>query len=381
MKNFSFVTAGKILFGRGQTQNAHELVRAFGHRILLVRGRSLEWVDGFSHRLQGADCNVFTCYSSGEPTLAQVAETLALGREQGIDVVVAVGGGSTIDLGKAVAALIPNRGKLLDYLEVVGKGQPLDVGPLPFVAIPTTAGTGAEVTKNAVISVPERGRKVSLRDDRMIADVAIIDPSLTDRSPRGVTLASGLDAITQVIEPYISAKANPLTDALCFDAIPRGFSALARLMATEDSGARDDLALTSLLGGLALANSGLGAVHGLAGVIGGRSGAPHGALCGRLLPSVLRMNRRRCAIENSSLERYLEVEAWIVSSLGGNTTQAFATLENKMDQWGLPKLSNLIPASSNLNAIAEEAKLSSSMSANPFPVGSEDLARALKEAG
>jgi alcohol dehydrogenase class IV len=189
------------------------------------------------------------------------------------DWVAALGGGAAIDLGKALAALIPAPDGPMEHLEVVGKGLPLKVPPLPFIAIPTTAGTGAEVTRNAVIGLPDHGRKVSLRDERMVARVAIVDPALTDGCPRGVTLASGLDAVTQVIEPFVSVKATPYTDALARPAIATGMAALMRLMQGEDPEARDRLAWVSLCGGLALSNGGLGAVHGFAGVIGGMTGA------------------------------------------------------------------------------------------------------------
>jgi alcohol dehydrogenase class IV len=266
----------------------------------------------------------------------------------------------------------------MDHLEVVGRGLPLAAPPLPLAALPTTAGTGAEVTRNAVIEVPEHRRKVSLRDRRMLPDLAIVDPALTDGTPKGVTLASGLDAVTQVIEPYVSSRANPLTDALCRDAIPRGLGALVRLMAAEDAGARDAMAWTSLCGGLALANSGLGAVHGLAGVLGGVTGAPHGAICGRLLPGVLAANR--AAAGGRAADRLAEVEGWIGAALGVPAGEAVAALARWCDAQGLPRLAGMGLAEAECDAVAEAAGASSSMRGNPVALPPATLAAVLRAA-
>ncbi|TGN43847.1 iron-containing alcohol dehydrogenase, partial [Paracoccus liaowanqingii] len=268
---FAFATATEILFGRGQADLAPARVAALGRRVLLVHGRNPSRSAPLAGALRALGCEVTAFAVPSEPDMARVASGLTMAA--GSQVVVAMGGGAVIDAGKAIAALVPATRPMLDHLEVVGQGLPLDHPPLPFVAIPTTAGTGAEVTRNAVIGVPDHARKVSLRDARMLPRLAIVDPGLTDGCPRAVTLASGLDALTQVIEPFVCTRANPLTDALCRDAIPRGLAAIARLMQAEDAGARDEMAWVSLCGGLALANAGLGAVHGLAGPLGGLTGA------------------------------------------------------------------------------------------------------------
>ncbi|MGR3448352.1 MAG: iron-containing alcohol dehydrogenase, partial [Paracoccus sp. (in: a-proteobacteria)] len=293
MTAFAFATATEILFGRGQADGAPGRIAAMGRRVLLVHGRDAGRSAGLRAGLRAEGCAIAGFPVEAEPDMALIDAGVDAGR--GVDVVVAMGGGAVIDAGKAIAALIPATRPMLDHLEVVGQGLPLDHPPLPFVAMPTTAGTGAEVTRNAVIGVPEHRRKVSLRDARMLPRLAIVDPGLTDGCPRGVTLASGLDAITQVIEPYVGTRANPLTDALCRDAIPRGLAAIRRLMEDDDAAARDEMAWVSLCGGLALANAGLGAVHGLAGPLGGLTGAGHGAICGTLLPHVLVANRRGVA--------------------------------------------------------------------------------------
>jgi alcohol dehydrogenase class IV len=250
------------------------------------------------------------------------------------------------------------------------------------VALPTTAGTGAEVTRNAVISVKEHARKVSLRDARMLPRLAIVDPALTDGCPRAITLASGLDAITQVIEPYVCTRANPLTDALCRDASPRGLSALIRLMQAEDAHARDEIAWVSLCGGLALANAGLGAVHGLAGPLGGLTGAAHGAICGVLLPHVLIANR--AAVTDPALAARLdEVGRWIAAAFD-RTDGALAPAAAHLADWGrasgLPGLTALGVDAAAMAAAAEAAATSSSMKANPASLSAEVLLSVMRAA-
>lgn len=248
--------------------------------------------------LEQLGCNVVEFAVAHEPDLPLVsAGTLAA--RGGTQVVVGLGGGAVIDTAKAIAALAPAHRPILDHLEVVGQGLPLEVPPLPVVAIPTTAGTGAEVTRNAVITVAEHRRKVSLRDPAMLPALAIVDPALTDGTPRAITLASGLDAVTQVIEPYISSRANPMTDALCRSAIAPGLAALRQLIDMgEDARARDALAWTSLCGGLALANAGLGVVHGLAGPLGGCQGPRMARFVGRCCPMGWPRMPRAQAIRN-----------------------------------------------------------------------------------
>lgn len=377
--SFSFATATEILFGRGEVAQAAPRVAALGEAVLLVQGATPARSDALAAALAAWGCRVTRFAVAQEPDMARVEAGLAVARAAGATVVVALGGGAVIDAGKAIAALVPATRPMLDHLEVVGQGLPLDHAPLPFVAIPTTAGTGAEVTRNAVIGVPAQGRKVSLRDIRMLPRLAIVDPALTDHCPRGVTLASGLDAVTQVIEPFTSPRANPFTDALCRDAIPRGLAALIRLMQAEDAQARDDLAWVSLCGGLALANAGLGAVHGLAGPLGGLTGAAHGAICGTLLPHVLRANRRAVA----DPARLDQVAAWIGAALG--VAPGMEVAAPALAAWaraqGLPGLTGLgIDAAAQARA-AQAAAASSSMKANPVVLSETDLTRIMQEAG
>jgi alcohol dehydrogenase class IV len=376
--SFSILQPGRILFGRGVAAQAVGLVSGIGTRVLLVQGASASRSDWLAEGLTGQGAVVTRLSCGTEPTLPMLLSSLALGRAAAPDVVVALGGGAVIDLAKALAALIPATGDPMDHLEVVGKGLPLTAAPLPFVALPTTSGTGAEVTKNAVIGLPEHGRKVSLRDDRMIARVAIVDPALTDHCPRAVTLASGLDALTQVIEPYASCKATPYTDAITRPAIAPGLAALMRLMEGEDAGARDALAWTSLVGGLALANSGLGAVHGFAGVIGGTTGAPHGAICGALLGPVLAMNRART--EGAARMRLDQVCAILGEGLGVSSDDAPAALTAWARAAGLPRLRDMGLDPRTHHAVAEASQITSSMKGNPVALSVPDLVAVLDQA-
>ena len=371
---FGFATAGRIRFGRGTATEAVGAALSYGRRVLILRGGSVAWVDELSRDLTAAGCDVTEVRSSGEPSVDDVRSAALAGR--GAQVVLGVGGGAVIDLAKAAAALIPSDCDVMEHLEVVGEGQPLQADPLPMIAIPTTAGTGAEVTKNAVIAVPQAARKVSLRDDRMLPRLALVDPALTDGAPRGVTLGSGLDALVQVIEPYLSSKANPLTDALCRAAIPQGIAALKRLAAGEDQAARDAMAYVSLSGGLALANAGLGAVHGLAGVIGGQFGAPHGLICGRLLGPVLAANADVLGVS----ARFSEVQRWLSDGFDLPEDGTFKALTAMLDDWGLDRLDRWIPEDADLTETAREAAASSSMRANPCVLKAEILEACIRAA-
>ncbi|MEH6775342.1 MAG: iron-containing alcohol dehydrogenase [Cereibacter changlensis] len=378
MPSFSFLTATEILFGRGQAAEAAPRAAALGKRVALLQGAGAQRADWLAAALEAEGCTVTRISIPREPDVPLIEAALAEAR--GAEVVVSHGGGAVIDAGKAVAALLPAPRPMLDHLEVVGRGLPLDVPPLPFIALPTTAGTGAEVTRNAVIGVPEHRRKVSLRDPRMLPRLAIVDPALTDGLPRPITLASGLDAITQVIEPYICTRANPLTDALCRDAIPKGLAALQVLMAQEDPGARDAMAWVSLCGGLALANAGLGVVHGLAGPLGGLTIAPHGAICGALLPHALTLNRARVT-DPALAGRIEEVLGWIGAAFDCPPDQAAAALAEWAGEHGLPGLSGLGVSAEDRAAAAGAAASSSSMKANPAALSEADLRALLDAAG
>ncbi|WP_425039731.1 iron-containing alcohol dehydrogenase [Primorskyibacter sp. S187A] len=375
---FSFATSPSIHFGRKAAQQAAPRIIGLSSRVLLVHGKSAERAAWLVEDLTSQGATVETVSCLGEPDINAVSGALRTARAWRPGVIVGLGGGATIDLAKALAALTPSTGPILSYLEIVGDGKALDAAPLPFVAIPTTAGTGAEVTKNSVIGVPEAGKKVSLRAEAMIPDIAIVDPALTDGAPAQVTLSSGLDAVTQVIEPYLSLKASPLTDALCRDAIPRGLRAVFRLAEGEDPQARDDLALTSLFGGMALANAGLGAVHGLAGVIGGRTGAPHGEICATLLPHVLDHNAGALGQDSPAGQRMAEVRSWIAEALGVAPQQAVNALHAKLKSIGIRSIGELGLRHEDIARVAQEAAGASSSKTNPVPLTPDDYVAILE---
>ncbi|WP_434661197.1 iron-containing alcohol dehydrogenase [Klebsiella sp. MISC125] len=376
---FNVLTPGNIRFGRGLARSAAPWLAGHSAQILLVHGASLQRAEFLLAELRAHQLEVTTLSIAHEPCLQDIEQGVRLAREKGIGAVVSLGGGAVIDAGKAIAALVPAQGAALEYLEVVGTGRVLEANPLPFAAIPTTAGTGAEVTKNAVINVPEQQRKVSLRDDRMLPDLTIVDPSLTDNAPRAVTLASGLDAITQVIEPWLCTCANPFTDALCREAIPRGIKALRTLMEKECPDSRDEMAWVSLCGGLALANAGLGVIHGLAGPLGGLSNAAHGALCGSLLPFGLALNEAQISNEKIK-QRFADVRQWLAAGLDVDPSNAWESLREWSQHAGLGNLHDLGVPRDALEPAALAASSSSSMKANPVMLTSEQLLEMLEAA-
>ncbi|MEM7644119.1 MAG: iron-containing alcohol dehydrogenase [Pseudomonadota bacterium] len=367
MPPFSFLSPAEIVFGRGTARDAVARIASLGRNILVVHGATPDRAAWLLAGLQDAGREVQAIGCPSEPDLPMLdAARDTLGRP---DAVVALGGGAAVDLGKALAALLHCDGPSRDYLEIVGTGRALDADPLSFVAIPTTAGTGSEVTKNAVITVPDRQLKVSLRDPRMVPELAIVDADLMQGAPRAVALPAALDALTQVIEPACTPRATPMTDALTRAAIPAGLAALRPLIEGDDRDAWDTFAWVSTCGGLALANAGLGAVHGLAGVIGGLTGAAHGAICGRLLPPVLAANR-------SALPDDPRL-AWV-------TEQIEAVFPDGLTAWidamGLPRLSEMGVPDDLYPRIATDAANASSMKANPIVLPPETLCAILAEA-
>lgn len=310
--NFEFATASRIIFGPGALREIGTLTAASGKRALVVTGRDPSRANKLLSSLRQADVHAATFSVAGEPTISTVECGVVMAKAENCDCVVGFGGGSAMDAAKAIAALLANDGDLLDYLEIIGRGKPLAKPSVPFLAIPTTAGTGSEVTRNAVLASPKHGLKVSLRSPFMLAKIALIDPELTFDLPPAITAYTGMDALTQLIEPFVCLRANPMADGLCAEGLHRVSRSLRTAYRSgKDQTARGDMALASLSGGLALANAGLGAVHGFAGPIGGMfPEAPHGAICAALLPHVMNANiraLRRCGAQTRALERYVQV--------------------------------------------------------------------------
>lgn len=382
---FEFATAGRIVFGPGRLRELGTLTAALGRRFWLVRGASPGRADVARQSLADAGELAGETSITGEPTIATVAQAAAAAREAGADVVIGFGGGSVVDAGKAIAALATNAGEVLQYLEVIGDGRPLQAAPLPYVGVPTTAGTGAEVTRNAVLHSPEHRLKVSLRSPLMLPRVALVDPETTRSVSPEVTAATGMDALTQLIEPFLSCRANAMTDALCRQAIPLVARSLER--AVRDGAnleGRTDLAMGSLFSGMALANAGLGAVHGLAAPIGGLSGAPHGAICAALLAPVLRINYATATAmrREVTLERFDELGRLLgTSGNGGRSGEAaiewIAELQTRL---GIRGLCALGLAEADFGESVARAMQASSMKGNPVPLTEDDLMQAVQAA-
>ncbi|MCY4145887.1 MAG: iron-containing alcohol dehydrogenase [Chloroflexi bacterium] len=381
---FEFATAARIIFGAGTAEQLPELASGLGCRPLLVVGanpaRHSQRIDSLAR--SDLACTVVSV--AGEPSIATIEAARAEVRRSRCDMVVAIGGGSVIDSGKALAALIPNPGEALDYLEVIGAGEKLTVPPLPVIALPTTAGTGAEVTKNAVLGSPEHGVKVSLRDNRMLPDIALVDPLLTHSLPPAATASTGMDALTQLLEPFVSHLANPLTDALCAAGLRRAGRSLRRVLAEpNDADARADMALASLLGGLALANAKLGAVHGFAGVLGGLTGAPHGTICAALLPGVMQANMTvltERAADSSALEKYERAARLLLDSHDATAQDALGWINETSRLFDLPRLGELGFAKADFADIVAKSQDSSSMQGNPIRLDARELAAILAAA-
>jgi alcohol dehydrogenase class IV len=325
---FQFATASRIIFGPKTVNDAGHLAGDLGRRVLVVAGRDVSRVAPLLELLRESGLGAATYSVGGEPDLECVRRGVALARQERCDLVVSFGGGSVLDAGKAIAGMTTNQGDLLDYIEIIGRGQAFSRPAAPFIAIPTTAGTGSEVTRNAVLASPEHRVKVSLRSPFLLPAIALVDPELTIALPPALTASTGLDALTQLIEPYVCLRANPMTDALCEEGMRRVARSLRAVWSDgSDAGARTDMSMASLFGGLALANAGLGAVHGLAGPIGGMFPAPHGAICAALLPHVMQANvsaLRARQPASPALSRYKAVARLVTGNTGAGWDEGLA---------------------------------------------------------
>ncbi len=389
LSSFEILAPRRVIFGVGQASTLAAHVRALvpaSSHVLVVTGRDPLRHDALTREL-GREHHVLVHPIAHEPSVEDALAATTRARAHGVALVVGLGGGSALDLAKAVAALVTNPGDPLDYLEVVGRGAPLLRDPLPFVAVPTTAGTGAEATKNAVLCAlgPDGRRvKVSLRSDRMLPTLALINPRLPTSAPRAVTASTCLDALVQVIEPFLSHAATPFTDALCRDAIPRGARALPHLCEhLDDVDARTEMALVSLHGGLALANAKLGAVHGFAGPLGGLFSAPHGTICASLLPHVLEANLaalRARAPSSSALARHDELARLVTGTDHAVADDAVRWARELTRALSIPSLAALGVRTDDVPLVAAQASRSSSMKGNPIALTDAELHAILERA-
>jgi alcohol dehydrogenase class IV len=376
-QNFNFSTPHNIIFGAGKIDELSNILDSYGSKVLIIRTPFENNTLKVMNILAKTNKKSISSIVEHEPTTKTIDEVVKSAREFNTELVIAIGGGSVIDTGKAVSVLLTNPGQLIDYLEVVGKGLPLQKKPIPLIAIPTTSGTGSEVTRNAVIEVPGKKVKVSLRGAFVQPEVALIDPEFTLSVPPNVTAYSGMDAFIQVIEPFVSLKANLLTDVLCLEGIKRAASALLKAYSDgADLSARINMSWVSLLGGICLANSGLGAVHGFAGPIGGMFHLPHGAICASLLPSVMKLNitaLQQRDPDNISIERYKQIFKLVTGFENPKINDGLKWFKELSKKLQIPSLRELGILKSTFTDIINQAEFASSMKANPIKLNREEL--------
>ncbi|TXT63039.1 MAG: Iron-containing alcohol dehydrogenase [Promethearchaeota archaeon] len=388
---FEVASIPKVFFGAGIRSNLDTIIPSFGNKILFVIGQSSlknsgVW-DEIRKKMDELNVNYFQISVAGEPSPSLIDSYATKYREQSLDIIISIGGGSVIDAGKAISAMIPHEDSITNYLEGVGSKKP-DGKKIPFIALPTTSGTGSEATKNAVISqVGENGFKKSLRHDNYIPNIAIVDPELAISCPPSITAACGMDAFTQLYESYVSTKANPMMDALSYSGIDHMKDKIipACTNAQEDIEVRAGLAYGSLMSGITLANAGLGVVHGFASSIGGLYEIPHGVVCGTLLAEAVKMNIKKLNSMGKegvmSLRKHAKLGA-LLSDSDDNAEKDISyylelliyTLENWTNKLKLERLSTYGINEGDVNMIVEKTGLKN----NPVSLTPEDMKEILK---
>jgi alcohol dehydrogenase class IV len=382
--HFEFATATHILFGAGRIREILSAGAALGRRALIVTGRTPARADSLIQDLhgQGIACKVFSV--PGEPVIPGIAKGVETAHDGQCDFVIGFGGGSVLDAAKAIAALMTNPGDPSDYLEVIGAGKPLARPGAPCICVPTTAGTGSEVTRNAVLASPEHRVKVSLRSHWMLPVLAVVDPELTISMPPALTASTGLDALSQLIEPFVCNATTPMTDAFCRDGIRRVANSLKTAFSQGGNvEARENMALASLYGGLALANARLGAIHGLAAPLGGRFPISHGVVCARLLPFVMDANLSALharAKDSPAVFRYREIARLLTGKPLVQPEEGTEWIHALCSELSIPGLSAFGVAENELPEIAVQAQKSSSMKGNPIGLTVEELTAILMKA-
>lgn len=374
---FEFSTAARIIFGSGRLPEIGPVSKRIGNFPLLVTGQTPSRAAPLMEIMDKEGIG-YVCFSThAEPTVKDIRQGTEFARQKHCDSIIGFGGGSAIDTAKAIAAILGNGGDPLNYLEIIGKGYPIIRPSIPWIAIPTTAGSGAEVTSNAVISSPEHHVKVSLRSPLMLARTVIVDPELTYSLPPGLTASTGLDALTQLIESYVSIKSNPLTDSICREGIRRVSLSLTQACKNgNDRDARENMSIASMFGGLALSNSKLGAVHGIAGPMGGMINAPHGNICARLLPHVMDVNIK--ALESRlpgsmAINRYEEIAQMLTMNIKAKTRDGINWVKEVFKILDITPLLHYGLTSEIFPDLAEKASKASSMQGNPIKLTSEEI--------
>jgi alcohol dehydrogenase class IV len=373
---WEFATAGRILFGSGTSATLGTEAARFGRRVLVVTGANPERTSPVVDRLRVSGIDIAIFRVCGEPRIDDARAGVEAALTHRAELVIGIGGGSAIDAGKAVSVLATHDGDPLDYLEVIGKGRAFSRPALPFIAVPTTAGTGSEVTRNAVLASPEHGVKASLRGPQLLPRLALVDPDLAANLPPDVTAATGLDAIAQLVEPFVSLRATPMIDALVREALPVAARSIRIACREGTPEARRGMAFAALASGMALANGGLGAVHGLAAVVGGRARASHGTLCARFLGPVIAANLAALAGRtdgSAALARYAEVGRMLTGNPDATGADAADWVETLCLDLCIPRLAEHGVLRADFEAIAEQAMLASSTRANPVTLRKEEM--------
>jgi alcohol dehydrogenase class IV len=374
---FDLAVPGDIRFGAGRVSEVPGALADLGaSRVLVVTGRTTSRADAIRWALNEANTSSVVFGVTSEPSIERVRAAVDLLLETGCDAVLGFGGGSPLDVAKAVAVLATSGTDPLEHLEVIGAGRPIERPGLPCIAVPTTAGTGSEVTRNSVLS--GSGVKASLRSPLLLPKVALVDPDLLVGVPKPTIAASGMDALSQLIEPLLSQRANPFTDALAREGIRRSARSLRRAYedGMEDPGVREDLAMASLFSGICLANSGLGAVHGLAAAAGARLSAPHGAVCAAVLAAAIDVNLRALrdrAPDHQAVQRITEVATLFTGRPDATAEDAISWLQELTAVLSIPGLASYGLAEAEIDAVVAAAQKASSMRGNPIDLGDQEV--------
>lgn len=378
---FQFMTSTKICFGEGVLKDSLSIINQYGYSVLLVSGKDVSRFNFIVEYLQSQKMHYQHVAISGEPYIRVVEEIAQKARVFQPDVVVAIGGGSVIDTGKALAALIPNKGNLYDYVEVVGRRVPIKAKPLPFIAIPTTASTGSEVTQNAVLKSGQDKIKVSLRSPEMLPDVALIDPSLTYGMDVAKSARGAMDAFVHLMEAYVCGEPNLITDMICQEGFKRIRNSILPACLEDNHQARIDISFAAMLGGMALSNAKLGAAHGLASALGGKIDAPHAVISSRLAPFVMEENINTAIRENRKdiLKRYFKLAQILTGRKHTHVRDAVLWVNMMLDKLPIPNLSEYGVCRTSFDKVADDALVSSSIKGNPFPLNKTRLMSILNQ--
>ncbi len=377
---FALSRLPRISYGSGRINEVPALAATYGRTALLVTGKysfcsTPRW-QSFTQLLETKGMNWLHLTVSGEPSPMLVDQAVSQFRDESVDVVIAIGGGSVLDAAKAIAGLLPHGNSVMDYLEGVGKNVPYHGPSTPFIAVPTTAGTGSEATKNSVLSVHGRdGFKKSFRDECLIPEYAVIDPDLLASCPRELVAADGMDAFTQLLESYASLKANPFTDALALSgitAVKEGLFAAWEGNEPDASHGRGAMAYAALLSGITLAQVGLGSVHGLASPLGAYFPIPHGVVCGTLVSAATEINIKAMQErepDNPALSKYAQVGRLLAGQPEIDDATARSSLTTLLAEWSerlqLPRLNGYGITAADFPLIVANSR-GSSMQTNPI---------------